>query len=78
MKDQLVAAVHPAEPADLFVRLYDAMPDEVFQGWTATRWYEDEQVRRRANEIGEIVLEHGVLAPSARRSSPSTGTAAGS
>ncbi|NVI86834.1 hypothetical protein [Actinomadura sp. BRA 177] len=59
----MAAAVHPAEPADLFVRLYDAMPDEVFQGWTATRWYEDEQVRRRANEIGEIVLEHGVLAP---------------
>jgi predicted amidohydrolase len=63
MEDQLAAAVHPAEPADLFVRLYDAMPDEVFRGWTATRWYEDAQVRRRANEIGEIVLEHGVLDP---------------
>ena len=63
MQDQLAAAVHPAEPADLFVQLYDAMPDDVFAGWTATRWYEDERVRRHANEIAETVLEHGVLAP---------------
>jgi predicted amidohydrolase len=63
MQDQLAAAAHPAEPADLFVQLYDAMPDDVFQGWTATRWYEDELVRRRANEIGEIVLDRGVLDP---------------
>jgi len=63
MQDQLAAAVYPAGPADLFVRLYDAMPDDVFQDWTATHWYEDERVRRHANEIAETVLERGVLDP---------------
>ncbi|MFB4307126.1 hypothetical protein [Actinomadura sp. GTD37] len=59
----MAAAVYPAEPADLFVRLYDAISDDVFQDWTATHWYEDERVRRRANDIAEIVLERGVLDP---------------
>ncbi|XRQ12522.1 hypothetical protein ACN3XK_16990 [Actinomadura welshii] len=63
MTDQLAAAAYPAEPADLFVRLYDSIADAVFQDWTATRWYADEQVRREAGEIAETVLEHGVLDP---------------
>lgn len=63
MTDQLAAADHPAEPADLFVRLYDSIADGVFHDWTATQWYSDEQVRRRAGEIAETVLDDGVLAP---------------
>lgn len=63
MTDQSAAAVYPAEPADLFVRLYDAIADDVFQGWTATRWSRRERVRRDADEIAETVLEHGVLDP---------------
>ncbi|HEY8480908.1 MAG TPA: hypothetical protein VIL71_13865 [Spirillospora sp.] len=64
MTDQLAAAAFPAEPADLFVHLYDAIDDDVFLDLTATRWYEDENVRREANEIAETVVEHGVLDPS--------------
>ncbi|MFB4318432.1 hypothetical protein [Actinomadura sp. 21ATH] len=66
MTDQLAAvaqAAYPAEPADLFIRLYDALPDHVFQGWTATMWNDDARVRRRAAEISEIVLALGVLDP---------------
>ncbi|RKS77266.1 hypothetical protein BZB76_2644 [Actinomadura pelletieri DSM 43383] len=63
MTDQLAAADHPAEPADLFVRLYDSIADDVFQDWTATRWYADERIRRRAGEITETVLDSGVLDP---------------
>ncbi|WP_131741109.1 hypothetical protein [Actinomadura roseirufa] len=63
MTDQLAAYGHPAGPADLFVRLYDDVPDRVFQGWTASRWYDDPEVRRRAGEIGETVLGAGALDP---------------
>lgn len=65
MTDQSAAAGYPAEPADLFVHLYDALPDDVFQGWTATRWYAEERVRREANGIAETVLATGVLDPAA-------------
>jgi predicted amidohydrolase len=65
MTDQLAAADYPADPADLFVRLYDSIADDVFQGWTATRWYADERVRRQAAEIADTVLESGVLEPAA-------------
>ncbi|TDB75827.1 hypothetical protein E1264_39345 [Actinomadura sp. KC216] len=61
----MAAAGHPAEPADLFVRLYDSIADGVFQDWTAARWYADERVRRRAGEIADIVLDDGVLDPAA-------------
>ena len=63
MTDQLAAADFSAEPADLFVQLYDAIPDDVFEGWTATRWYAAERVRREANEIAESVLASGTLDP---------------
>lgn len=63
MTDQLDAAAYPAGPADLFVHLYDAIPDEVFRGWTAARWYADDRVRREADEIAGTVLEHGALDP---------------
>ncbi|TMR04257.1 hypothetical protein ETD83_08770 [Actinomadura soli] len=63
MTDQLAEADYPAEPADLFVLLYDSIADGVFQDWTATRWYADERVRRRAGEIAETVLDDGVLDP---------------
>ncbi|MCP9949634.1 hypothetical protein [Actinomadura madurae] len=63
MTDQSATAVYPAGPADLFVRLYDAIADDVFQGWTATRWARRERVRRDADEIAETVLEDGVLDP---------------
>ncbi|TDC52715.1 hypothetical protein E1281_18770 [Actinomadura sp. KC345] len=59
----MAAAAYPAEPADLFVHLYDSIADDVFQSWTATRWYAEERVRRKANEIADAVLEHGVLDP---------------
>ncbi|TYK52292.1 hypothetical protein [Actinomadura decatromicini] len=63
MTDQLAAAEYSAEPADLFVQLYDAIPDDVFEGWAATRWYAAERVRREANEIADSVLATGTFDP---------------
>ncbi|MBG6091549.1 hypothetical protein IW256_005662 [Actinomadura viridis] len=66
MTDQLEAparGAHPADPADLFIRLYDSLPDRRFQGWEATMWYDDPAVRRQAEEIAEIVLALGSLDP---------------
>ncbi|WP_433476428.1 hypothetical protein ACQPZP_04855 [Spirillospora sp. CA-142024] len=54
---------YPADPADLFAMLYDSLPDAIFRDWTATSWYDDQEVRRKANEIAETVLESGVLDP---------------
>ncbi|MWK37345.1 hypothetical protein GEV43_26925 [Actinomadura sp. J1-007] len=59
----MAATAYPAEPTDLFVLLYDALPDALFRGWTATEWHDDPQVRRQAGEISEIVLDTGVLDP---------------
>ncbi len=65
MTDQWAAPApaHPADPADLFIRLYDALPDHRFQGWQATDWHRDPAVRRRADEICETVLALGRLDP---------------
>ena len=66
MTDPLAATadeVYPADPADLFIRLYDELPDRHFQGWQATRWYNDADVRRRADEICELVMALGSLSP---------------
>ncbi|MFD0854711.1 hypothetical protein ACFQ07_20905, partial [Actinomadura adrarensis] len=64
MTDQWAAAPdHPADPADLFIRLYDALGDQHFQGWQATEWYRDEEVRRQAEHVCEIVLTLGRLDP---------------
>ncbi|MFD0687675.1 hypothetical protein [Actinomadura fibrosa] len=65
MADQPATAAYPAGPADLFVRLYDDISDEVFQGWTATAWYDDPRVRRAAGDIAETVLDSGALDPAA-------------
>ncbi|MGK5558026.1 hypothetical protein ACSNOI_41110 [Actinomadura kijaniata] len=61
MTDRTASAVYPAEPADLFVQLYDDLPDELFRQWTATEWYADDEVRRRALELSEQVLDSGGL-----------------
>lgn len=63
MQDQLGAPAYPAAPADLFVRLYDSVSDDVFQAWTATRWYDDPEVRAAADAVAETVLEDGEFAP---------------
>lgn len=54
---------HPADPADLFVTLYDALPDDLFEGWTVTEWSGDPEVRRQATELSETVLDLGELPP---------------
>ncbi|WP_329521751.1 hypothetical protein [Spirillospora sp. NBC_01491] len=63
MTDQLAAPAYPAEPADLFVDLYDALPDHLFRTWEPTGWYDDPAVNRQANDITEIVLDRGELPP---------------
>jgi len=66
MTDQPAAPVqpaHPADPADLFVTLYDALPDGLFDGWTVTGWSSDPDVLRQATGLSETVLERGELPP---------------
>ncbi|WP_433335329.1 hypothetical protein [Spirillospora sp. CA-294931] len=58
---EFASAAHTTDPADLFVRLYDELPDELFTGWTVPEWYDDPEVRRQANQISEIVLVLGEL-----------------
>ncbi len=63
MIDHVPETARTTGPADLFVLLYDAIDDGVFQDWTATRWYEDSQVRQEAERIASTVLDTGSLPP---------------
>jgi predicted amidohydrolase len=47
------------DPADLFVVLWDSLPDEVFSGLKAHSWYEDATLSERATRIREEVLGAG-------------------
>ncbi|MEU5881393.1 hypothetical protein [Spirillospora sp. NPDC047279] len=66
MTDPLTApavAPYPADPADLFVVLYDELPDSLFRGWRVMEWYGSDDVQDLATKISEAVLEYGELAP---------------
>ncbi|MBO4258375.1 hypothetical protein [Streptomyces griseorubiginosus] len=49
----------PDDPADLFVVLYDLLPDEHFQGQEAIEWVHDPAVRVRADQVCTSVLKAG-------------------
>jgi len=54
---------YPADPADLFVTLYDQLPDSVFRGWEIMDWFADPDVDDLSHKISEAVLDYGELAP---------------
>ncbi|MFC7303936.1 nitrilase-related carbon-nitrogen hydrolase [Streptomyces monticola] len=49
----------PTDPADLFIVLYDLLPDRPFRGLTANQWYRDETVHHLAAQICEDVTTYG-------------------
>lgn len=53
----------PADPADLFVVLYDLLPDEPFCGEEATDWLRVSTVRRFADRVCTSVLRTGRVTP---------------
>ncbi|MFI0449596.1 hypothetical protein [Actinomadura sp. 6N118] len=59
----LAVAPYPADPADLFVVLYDELPDSLFRGWRVMEWYGSPAVQNLATKISDAVLEYGELAP---------------
>ncbi|RFU42567.1 hypothetical protein DZF91_05940 [Actinomadura logoneensis] len=56
-------ADYPADPADLFVRLYDELPGRLHRSWPPNLWYEDDRVRRAADELSERIIDEGALDP---------------
>lgn len=56
-------AEYPADPADLFVRLYDELPAQLHRDWPANLWYEDARIRRAAAELTERIVDDGGLDP---------------
>ncbi|MEV8015792.1 hypothetical protein AB0O76_05420 [Streptomyces sp. NPDC086554] len=49
----------PVDPADLFVVLYDALPNWPFRGRTANKWFDDIQVRQQAELVCKDVRRDG-------------------
>ncbi|MDC0769368.1 hypothetical protein [Streptomyces sp. HD] len=49
----------PADPADLFVALYDELPDEHFSGRQALTWYNDPDLQNLADSVCDDVTQHG-------------------
>jgi predicted amidohydrolase len=60
--NDFVRSVYSADPADLFVQLYDALPESLFRGWQPTAWSRDPAVRKLANEVYEELFDFGRLA----------------
>ncbi|MEV4255402.1 hypothetical protein AB0J52_19795 [Spirillospora sp. NPDC049652] len=56
-------ADYPADPADLFVRLYDELPERLHRAWPPNLWYEDDRVRRAADDLRERISDEGGLDP---------------
>ncbi|MBO2445709.1 hypothetical protein J4573_01260 [Actinomadura barringtoniae] len=54
---------YPADPADLFVTLYDELPESVFRSWDIMDWFDDQDVKQLSHLISEAVLDYGELAP---------------
>jgi predicted amidohydrolase len=60
--NDFVRSIYSADPADLFVQLYDALPESLFRGWQPTAWSGDPAVKKLANEVYEELLDFGTLA----------------
>lgn len=58
-KYSIKGIVLPADPADLFVVLYDLLPEGPFRGLKANEWHGDETVRQLAEEVCEDVRSFG-------------------
>ncbi|MFD4475750.1 hypothetical protein ACFWPU_06500 [Streptomyces sp. NPDC058471] len=58
-KHSIKGIVLPADPADLFVVLYDLLPDRHFRGLRANEWQGDEAVDQLAEEVCEDVRSFG-------------------
>ncbi|MFC5183034.1 carbon-nitrogen hydrolase family protein [Actinomadura harenae] len=56
-------AEYPADPADLFVRLYDELPAGLHRAWPLNLWYEDARVRRTVNDLTERIIEDAGFDP---------------
>lgn len=51
----------PTDPADLFVELYDALPDSLFHSWEPVAWANDPKIREQAHELCEEIIDCGVV-----------------
>ncbi|MFG2712303.1 hypothetical protein ACGFX2_17360 [Streptomyces goshikiensis] len=52
---------YPSDPADLFVQLYDELPVDLFRGFEPTAWAEEVNIRRKSEEICQMVWGNGVV-----------------
>jgi predicted amidohydrolase len=52
-----------ADPAHLFMQLYDRLPDDLFADRTPAVWLDDPEVRRRAARVERDVLARGTAEP---------------
>jgi predicted amidohydrolase len=53
----------PTDPAAVFMKLYDQLPEDVFAQREALRWERDPQVKRDATRVYEHILGHGLTDP---------------
>jgi hypothetical protein len=54
---------HPADPAALFIELYDQLPEEVFLRPDPERWKRDPDVQRHAQRVRAYIQEFGEADP---------------
>ncbi|WP_405624998.1 hypothetical protein [Streptomyces sp. NBC_01396] len=52
---------YSADPADLFVQLYDELPGDLFRGFEPIAWAKDSEIRRRSEEICQMVWDYGTV-----------------
>lgn len=54
---------YPADPAALFMQLYDQLPEQVFRERQPKQWQRDRWVKGNASRVYEHILEHGAADP---------------
>jgi hypothetical protein len=52
-------ARYPMDPAHLFMRLYDHLPERLFLGRDPINWRDDDEVKECAEAVTELVLIRG-------------------
>ncbi|MDN3353041.1 hypothetical protein [Actinomadura sp. DC4] len=60
--NDFVRSIYSVDPADLFVQLYDALPESLFRGWDPMAWSRDPKVKKLANEVYDELSDSGRVA----------------
>ena len=64
VQETLIEDIFDTDPADFFAKLYDALPELLFRSDAIQDWLQESSFWRTVDQMTEVCLEKGCLAPS--------------